>query len=83
MAMLRIMIIWYSCFSLTQEVDQIHNSDSSHVTSESVDLKNLDSADYGCEIRLLILDGIDVRQTAIHLAHCSQFPKKCYQMQYM
>ena len=39
------------------EVDQwIHNldSDSSHNTSESVDLTNLDSTDYGCEIRLLV-----------------------------
>ena len=38
-------------------VDQrIHNpdSDSSHKTSESVDLTNLDSTDYGCEIRLLV-----------------------------
>ena len=42
---------------LPLEVDQqIHNpvSDSSYITSESVDLKNLDSTDYGCEIRLLI-----------------------------
>ena len=33
----------------------IHNpdSDSSPNTSESVDLTNLDSTDYGCEIRLL------------------------------
>ena len=41
---------------LPLEVDQrIHNpdSDSSHKTSESVDLTNLDSTDYGCEIRLI------------------------------
>ena len=41
---------------LNLEVDQrIHNpdSDSSHKTSESVDLTNLDSTDYVCEIRLL------------------------------
>ena len=41
---------------LPREVDQrIHNpdSDSSHKTSESVDLTNLDSTDYGCEIHLL------------------------------
>ena len=41
---------------LHREVDQrIHNpdSDSSHKTSESVDLTNLDSTDYGCEIRLV------------------------------
>ena len=40
-----------------REVDQrIHNpdSDSSHNTSESVDLMNLDSMDYGREKRLLI-----------------------------
>ena len=40
---------------LPREVDQrIHNpdSDSSHKTSESVDLTNLDLTDYGCEIRL-------------------------------
>ena len=34
---------------------RIHNPDSSHITSESVDLKNLDSTDYGCEICLLVL----------------------------
>ena len=35
---------------------RIHNpdSDSSHKTSESVDLTNLDSTDYGCEIRLIV-----------------------------
>ena len=41
---------------LPRELDQwIHNpdSDSSHNTSESVDLTNLDSTDYGCEICLL------------------------------
>ena len=41
---------------LPREVDQrIHNpdSDSSHNTSESVDLMNLDLTDYGCEIRLV------------------------------
>ena len=32
---------------------RIHNPDSSHNTSESVDLTNLDSTDYGCEIRLM------------------------------
>ena len=39
-------------------VDQrIHNpdSDSSHITSESVDLTNLDSTDYGWEIRLMAM----------------------------
>ena len=44
-------------FSVPREVDQrIHNpdSDSSHNTSESVDLRNLDSTDYGCEVRLWI-----------------------------
>ena len=35
---------------------QIHNpdSDSSHITSESVNLTNIDLGDYGCEIRLVI-----------------------------
>ena len=40
---------------LPLRVDQrIHNpdSDSSHITSASVDLKNLDSTDYGCEIHI-------------------------------
>ena len=40
---------------LPQKVDRwIHNpdSDSSHITSEFVNLRNLDSTDYGCEIRL-------------------------------
>ena len=39
------------------EVDQqIHNpySDSSHIINEFVDLKNLDLADYGCEIHLML-----------------------------
>ena len=43
---------------IPREVDQlIHNpdSDSSHNTSEFVDLMNLDSTDYGCEIRLVLL----------------------------
>ena len=43
---------------LPLEVDQrIHNldSDSSHNTSEFVDLMNLDSTEYGCEINLLII----------------------------
>ena len=42
----------------SESVDlRIHNpdSDSSHITSESVDLKNLDSTDYGCEICLLCI----------------------------
>ena len=34
---------------------RIHNPDSSHVTSESVDLKNLNLTDYGYEIRLMKL----------------------------
>ena len=37
---------------------QIHSPDSSDVTSESVDLKNLDSTDCGCAICLLILVNI-------------------------
>ena len=37
------------------------DSDSSHNTSESVDLTNLDSTDYGCEIRLV--HGWTQRQT--------------------
>ena len=43
---------------LPLEVDQrIYNPDSnsSHNTSESVDLTNLDLTDYGCEICLLIV----------------------------
>ena len=43
----------YSCEIRLEVHQRIHNpdSDSSDITSESVDLKNLDSMDYSCEIR--------------------------------
>ena len=44
----------FESVDLPREVDQqIHDSDSSHISSKFVDLKNLDSTDYACEIRLL------------------------------
>ena len=56
---------------MPREVDQrIHNpdSDSSHITGESVDLTNLDSTDYGCEIRLLTVANSGMQKRHIRTA---------------
>ena len=57
--------------NLPPEVAQrIHNpdSDSSHIISECVNVRNLDSTDYGCEIRLITFEKSSVFLADLFLA---------------